>query len=172
MEDELILVNAQDEIIGFREKEKCHLNNGTLHRAFSIFIFNSKGELLLQQRGKYKMLWSLFWSNTCCSHPRRGETIENAAARRIVEECGIACELKRIYKFKYSSKFNDIGSENEICHVFIGRNDDDPVVAPEEIENWKWIKINELLADVSNNPKRYTPWFKLELEELGKRELI
>ena len=172
MKDELILVDTEDNEIGFEEKEKCHVKNGILHRAFSIFIFNEEKELLIQQRGKYKMLWPLFWSNSCCSHPRKGESIENAASRRIVEECGIACELKRIYKFKYSSKFEEVGSENEICHVFIGKNNNNPIVNLEEIENWKWIKIPDLLKDISKNPNKYTPWFKMELIELKNRDLI
>lgn len=172
MIDELILVDNVDDEIGFKEKEECHLGDGNLHRAFSIFIFNDKKELLIQQRGKHKMLWPLFWSNSCCSHPRKGENLKDATIRRIMEECGITCDLKEIYKFKYSAKFENKGSENEICHVFIGESNDKVIVDPEEIEDYKWVKIEDLLEDISEHPKKYTPWFKMEIVELKRRNLL
>lgn len=167
--EELILVDEEDCEIGFCEKVACHVDLGKLHRAFSVFIFNSKGELLIQKRAEGKMLWPGFWSNSCCSHPRRGEEIENAASRRIVEELGIACGLRYVYKFRYMAQFEDEGSEREICSVFVGKCDDDVVVDSEEISDFCWIGVNELFRDVFSNPEKYTSWFLKELEELKKK---
>lgn len=172
MIDELILVDEDDREIGYREKMACHVGRGYLHRAFSIFIFNDRDELLIQQRAGGKMLWPLFWSNSCCSHPRKGENVENAAARRLVEECGIACGLKYIYKFQYSAQFEDEGSENEICSVLIGKCNNEIAANPDEIANHKWIKIEDLQRDIERNPNKYTPWFKLEINELKNRNLL
>ncbi len=166
--EELILVDESDYEVGWCEKVECHLGWGKLHRAFSVFIFNSKGELLIQRRAEGKMLWPGFWSNSCCSHPRRGEDIENAAARRIVEELGVACSLRYVYKFKYAASFEDMGSEREVCSVFVGRCDDEVAVDVDEISEFCWIKIDDLLKDVSLNSGKYTPWFLKELEELKK----
>ncbi len=169
MIDELILVDENDFEIGFKEKFACHIGFGILHRAFSVFIFNSKGELLIQKRADEKMLWNGFWSNSCCSHPRRDEDIKDAAARRIVEELGIACSLRYIYKFNYAANFESVGSEREVCSVFIGRCDDEVVVDSDEISDFRWIKIPDLLQDIFLNSEKYTPWFKLEVEELQKK---
>jgi isopentenyl-diphosphate delta-isomerase len=168
MMSKLIAVDRQDKIIGFEEKRKCHDCEGILHRAFSIFIFNDKRELLIQQRSEFKRLWPLFWSNSCCSHPRLDETILEAAEKRLIKECGISCPLNNLYKFQYSAKYKDKGSENEICSVLIGRLSDEQNIAPnpEEIADYKWININELKKDVKENQSRYTPWFKIESEEL------
>ena len=168
MIDELILVDEEDSEVGFLDKISCHLGFGVLHRAFSVFIFNSKGELLLQRRAEGKMLWPGFWSNSCCSHPRRGESIEDAASRRIVEELGIACCLRYVYKFRYSALFDSVGSECEVCSVFIGRCDDEVVVDDAEVSEFCWMGVDDLIRDVSLNPDRYTPWFRLEIEKLRK----
>lgn len=170
--EELILVDENDSEIGFEEKIACHLGSGMLHRAFSVFIFNTKGELLIQKRADEKMLWPGFWSNSCCSHPRRDEDIMDAAARRIVEELGIACSLNFIYKFNYAASFEDIGSEREACHVFSGICDDEIVANDDEISDFRWIRICDLLEDASANPQKYTPWFLKELAELRKRQKI
>ncbi len=167
--EELILVDEDDFEIGFGEKVACHVGLGKLHRAFSVFIFNSKGELLIQRRAHEKMLWGGFWSNSCCSHPRRGEEIEDAAARRIVEELGIACSLRYVYKFRYNAGFENIGSEREVCSVFVGLCDNEPIVDMDEISDFRWVRISELFYDVSENAGKYTPWFLEELEELKKR---
>lgn len=162
--DELILVDKDDNEIGNEEKVKCHLGEGILHRAFSVFIFNNKGDLLLQQRGKEKMLWPLYWSNTCCSHPRKGEDYEGAAERRLKEEMGFSCPVKFIGKFQYQVPYKNIGSENELCSVLVGMYTGRVVPNPEEVESWKWIDYKNLLEDVEKNPDMYTPWFKMELE--------
>lgn len=170
MRDDLILVDEEDCEVGFCDKVACHVGKGKLHRAFSIFIFNSRNELLIQKRAEGKMLWGGFWSNSCCSHPRRGESLENAAARRIVEELGIACGLRRVYKFLYSAEFGNEGSEREVCSVFVGRCDDEPVLNFDEVEEFRWVDVEELLREVLVSPELYTPWFKMELAELRRRK--
>jgi len=112
--DLLILVDEKDNILGYETKEKCHEGSGLLHRAFSIFIFNDKDELFIQKRSKAKLLWPRYWSNTCCSHPRIGESYIHGANRRLVEECGFETELKYLSKFHYSADYYSHGSENEI----------------------------------------------------------
>lgn len=165
--DELILVNNDDQEIGYKEKSDCHLKEGVLHRAFSVFIFNSKNELLLQQRSAKKMLWPLYWSNTCCSHPRKDEDYEFAAKRRLMEELGISCDVEYLGKFQYQAKYGDVGSENEICAVLIGRYDGYMVANSKEVADYKWIDYEELLNDVDKNPDKYTPWFKSEIEKFN-----
>ena len=164
----LIVVDKQDKIVGFEEKEKCHNGDGILHRAFSIFIFNDKRELLIQQRSEFKRLWPLFWSNSCCSHPRFNEEILKAAEKRLKQELGITCPLKELYKFQYSAKYKGDGSENEMCSVLIGRlsNEQNITPNPEEIADYKWVNINELKKDIEENQDKYSPWFKIEVEEL------
>ncbi|MFH1521904.1 MAG: isopentenyl-diphosphate Delta-isomerase [archaeon] len=166
--DEIIVVDKDDNIIGVEEKEKCHDGEGILHRAFSIFVFNEMGELLIQQRSGLKKLWPLFWSNSCCSHPRLNEKFKEATEKRLGEELGITCPLKYIYKFRYKAKYTNQSSENEVCSVFIGKLDNgDKINAnPEEVSNFKWTGIKELKENIVTNPERYTPWFKAECEEL------
>ncbi len=162
----LILVDKNDNEIGYEEKVKCHLNEGKLHRAFSIFVFNDKDELLLQKRNKEKMLWGEYWTNTCCSHPRKGESLEEATHRRLIEELGFDTELKEIFKFLYQAKFKDVGSEREMDHVFVGRYNGEVKSNPEEVADWKWISIEKLKEDMKQNPAHYTPWFKISLDKV------
>lgn len=162
----LILVDENDNEIGYEEKVRAHLGEGKLHRAFSIFIFNDKNELLLQKRNKEKMLWGEFWTNTCCSHPRKGESLEEATHRRLMEEMGFDCELKEIFRFPYQAKFKDVGSEKEIDHVFVGRYNGPVKPDPKEVADWKWISIKELKKDIEKNPDNYTPWFKISLNKV------
>ena len=162
----LILVNENDEPIGFKDKAACHAGDGILHRAFSIFIFNNQKHLLIQKRSKQKDLWPLYWSNSCCSHPRKGEWIESAVFRRLNEELGIATDLKFIFKFQYQVNFQDSGTENEVCSVFIGKSDVPITVNENEIAEWKFIEISELEKELSKNPDDFTPWFKEEWERI------
>jgi isopentenyl-diphosphate Delta-isomerase len=162
----LILVNPKDEEIGWEDKARCHLGDGILHRAFSIFIFNDNNELLIQKRSDQKLLWPLFWSNSCCSHPRKGEKIESAAQRRLEEELGIKTRLKYLYKFQYQAAFKDVGSENELCSVFIGKSDGQVQVNKNEIAEWKYLKAENLDTELTENPGSYTPWFKMEWARL------
>lgn len=164
----LVVVDDQDREVGTLEKRQCHAGDGTLHRAFSVFIFNKKGELLIQQRSEQKPLWPLYWSNSCCSHPRPHETIINAAQRRMQEELGLSCELEYLYKFKYHAQFEDVGSEREICSVFYGYYDGDINPDSNEIFAWRFISPKELSLHMVENPNSYTPWFIMELEKIEK----
>lgn len=162
----MILVDSNDNEIGTEEKIKAH-REGKLHRCFSIFVFNSKNELLIQQRAKIKYHCGGLWANTCCSHPRKNEEINDAVHRRLKEELGFDTKLKEVFTFTYNLKFDNGLTENEFNHVFIGRYDQDKVDAnPEEIENWKWIKIDDLQEDIKENPEKYAGWFKLVLDRV------
>ncbi len=163
----LILVDEQDREIGFRNKLDCHLGHGTLHRAFSVFLFDREGRVLLQQRSALKPLWPLFWSNSCCSHPRRGESLEQATHRRVREELGVEIELERLYSFIYQADYLDVGAEHELCHVYIGALADQTIrVHPDEVAEIDWLPIDELSRRMRNSPDSYTPWFRLEWAEL------
>ena len=131
--DTLILVDEEDREVGSCEKVDCHIGDGKLHRAFSVFLFNPNGELLIQQRSEQKMLWPLIWANSCCSHPRLGEDTFDAAHRRIREELGVSCELQYLYKFVYHASYGTTGSEHENCWVFAGHFDGNLDINPDEI---------------------------------------
>lgn len=165
-QENLILVDANDHELGGMSKFDCHQGDGILHRAFSIFIFNSADELILQQRSSTKPLWPLYWSNTCCSHPRTGESMEIATQRRLKEEIGIRCPMNYLYKFEYQANYKDIGAECEICSVFVGRSDGPFDPNMEELEAMRTIGIDELSAELETNPASYTPWFKMEWQEI------
>ena len=165
--EELILVNAHDEKVGTRPKLECHLDQGELHRAFSVFIFNSAGEVLLQQRAAQKFLWPLYWSNACCSHPRAGEDSEVAAHRRLNQELGISASLTYLYKFEYHAQYRDIGSEHELCWVWIGFAEEQDVSPnSNEIADWRFFSKEELDKEISENTDNYTPWMKMECERI------
>ncbi|MCF6227025.1 MAG: isopentenyl-diphosphate Delta-isomerase [Xanthomonadales bacterium] len=169
-DESLILVNSDDEILGYASKDEAHNGAGLLHRAFSLFIFNSRGELLLQQRAQKKRLWGGYWSNSVCSHPRQGEDIETATQRRLHEELGLSCALQYLYKFEYQAAFSDQGAENELCSVFIGHYDDTTeqtvTVNPNEIAAWRWISPQQLNCELAQQPKIFTPWFIMEWQTL------
>lgn len=164
--EKLILVNAADEDVGYLDKAACHKGEGTLHRAFSVFIFNHDGQLLLQQRSGNKPLWPLFWSNSCCSHPRQGESMALATRRRLSQELGLASELQFVYKFQYQAQYDDNSAEHELCWVFLGHSDDEPKVNPNEISAWRYIGVSELEAEMARHPEHFTPWFKMEWTRL------
>jgi isopentenyl-diphosphate delta-isomerase len=161
--DPLILVDGADREVGSLSKALCHDGRGVLHRAFSLLIFNDCGELLLQQRAPSKRLWPLYWSNSCCSHPRYGETMEEATKRRLYEELGISCPLHFLFKFQYQAQFGAEGAENELCSVFIARCADEIRINHNEILGSRWVAPEalelEMQADTAEN---FTPWFKLE----------
>lgn len=161
-DEPLILVDADDQPLGTIAKEDAHRGEGVLHRAFSIFVFNAAGEMLLQQRSTDKTLWGGFWANSCCSHPRDGEDTEAAARRRQHEELGLDPELAYLYRFEYHAQFGDLGAEHELCSVFASRSDQEPTVNDNEIQATAWIAPADLDADLDNRPERYSPWLKLE----------
>lgn len=164
MEEKIILVDEKDKEIGFGEKLKIH-KEGKLHRAFSIFVFNSKGELMLQQRAISKYHSGGLWTNTCCSHPRIGESTEPAAHRRLQEEMGFDCELEEIFSFIYDAKLDHGLFEHEFDHVFMGKFDGEPKINPEEADGRKWINMEALKKDIMENSKNYTVWFKIALDK-------
>ena len=167
-DEKLILVDDEDNIIGYKTKEECHQGNGILHRAFSIFIFDDKNQLLIQKRSDSKQLWPLYWSNSCCSHPRKGEKVEEAANRRLKEELGIESPLTFLFKFQYSVPYKNVGSEREMCSVLIGKSNSHISSNKNEIDEWKYMDIEKLDENMSVNPDKYTPWFKLEWERIKK----
>jgi len=160
--DSLILVDEADHGVGHLSKEMCHAGRGVLHRAFSLLIFNGRGELLLQQRSASKRLWPMYWSNSCCSHPRRAETMEAAIHRRLHEELGLHCALHFLFKFQYQAQFDATGAENELCSVFIGRSADSVKINAHEILAWRWVSPEALQAEMEDGAGNFTPWFKLE----------
>ncbi len=162
-EERLILVNKADQIIGHEKKAVCHQREGLLHRAFSIFLFNDRQQLLLQQRSAEKPLWPLFWSNSVCSHPREGETYQTATLRRLKEELGIETRLRFLFQFHYQAAFGNVGSEHELCSVYIGHSNRQQIRAnPDEIADWKYIDLDVLTQNIYKLPESYTPWFKIE----------
>ncbi|HEX7082120.1 MAG TPA: isopentenyl-diphosphate Delta-isomerase [Gammaproteobacteria bacterium] len=169
--EELILVDELDREIGSKTKSECHSGNGVLHRAFSIFVFNSDDELLLQKRAASKPLWPSYWSNTCCSHPRYGETMEQAVSRRLGQELGFECELEFLYKFKYHAQYGALGAEHEYCWVYHGRYDGPVDANVSEIAEWRWIGIDALEAELGAKPERFTPWFKMEWAHIKRNFL-
>ncbi|MCX6790763.1 MAG: isopentenyl-diphosphate Delta-isomerase [Candidatus Gribaldobacteria bacterium] len=159
---EIILVDEQDNQIGTMEKMGAH-QKGLLHRCFSIFIFNSQGEMLLQKRAVSKYHSGGLWTNACCSHPRVGEVLQKAAEERLFEEMGIRCELKEVFSFTYQAQVGDL-TEHEFDHVFIGTFDGETVINPEEADGYKWIGLEQLKTDIENYPETYTEWFKIIFE--------
>ena len=164
--DRIILVDEKDREIGTGEKLKVH-EQGKLHRAFSIFVFNSKGETLLQKRAKGKYHSGGLWTNTCCSHPRAGERLEEAVHRRLKEEMGFDCPLKEIFTFIYKVKFDNGLYEHEFDHVFMGEFEGDPSPNPEEADGWRWVPLDELRKGVREDPENYTYWLKAALERVA-----
>jgi isopentenyl-diphosphate delta-isomerase len=163
--DEVILVNENDDEIGFMPKLEAH-QKGSLHRAFSVFIFNSKGEMLLQQRAYGKYHSEGLWSNTCCSHPLPNEATESAAVRRLQEEMGIQTPLQFLYSFLYKAELDNGLTEHELDHVFWGTSDHEPIINTSEVANYKYINVEELTTDMRRNPARYTEWFKICIEDV------
>ncbi len=162
----LILVDENDNETGVLSKAECHDGEGRLHRAFSVFLFNQDGELLLQQRASRKRLWPMFWSNSCCSHPREAEEVEDAGRRRLREELNLQCELDFLYKFQYQANFGELGAENEFCHVFAGYTDDGVIAHPDEIADWRYIDPDELTREIAEDGSRFTPWLKMEWQRI------
>jgi isopentenyl-diphosphate Delta-isomerase len=164
----LILVDADDNVTGYETKVNAHLGDGLLHRAFSIFLFTEDDQVLLQQRSGKKPLWPLYWSNSCCSHPRKGETYEQAVHRRLREELTIDADLEYLYRFEYHAVFGDAGSEHELCSVFVGKVPA-PVridVNPSEIAAWRWMPSAEVDRLIADEPDAVTPWFVMEWQRL------
>ncbi len=160
--DLLILVDSSDEEIGGLDKEACHDGSGKLHRAISVFIFNRNGDLLIQQRDAQKRLWGSAWSNSCCSHPRVGEETDVAASRRVAEELGLETPLSFLFKFEYRASYDELGTEHELCSVYAGQVDCEPIVNTNEIQAWEWVSSVELNRRIEQTPNDFTPWLRIE----------
>lgn len=160
--DLLVLVDPLDRELGWLSKDACHDGDGVLHRAFSVFIFNGDQQLLLQRRSAEKRLWPGYWSNSCCSHPRAGEKMAQAVKRRVVQELGLHVEASFLYQFTYQARFEDRGSEHELCHVYWAKCDENPCVNANEIADWRWVSADWLSAEMARSPQLFTPWLQLE----------
>lgn len=165
--DYVILVNKNDQPLGTMEKMEAH-EKGVLHRAFSVFIFNSKKELLLQKRSDEKYHSPGLWTNTVCSHPRTNEKTADAAHRRIVEEMGFNCEFEEAFSFVYKAEVGEGLMEHEFDHVFVGTSDQNPKPNPEEVGDFKYVSLEWLKSDLRTNADHYTVWFKIAIKEVFK----
>ena len=164
MEEQVILVDENDNQLGLMPKMEAH-EKAVLHRAFSVFIFNKKGELMLQQRAADKYHSPLLWTNTCCSHQRDGETNIEAGKRRLFEEMGFVTEIKEVFSFIYKAPFDNGLTEHELDHVMIGYYDEAPNINKEEAASYQWMTLRDVKKDIENNPEIYTEWFKIIFKE-------
>jgi len=164
MEEQVVLVDENDNQIGLMPKMEAH-EKAVLHRAFSVFIFNEQGELMLQQRAAHKYHSPLLWTNTCCSHQRNGETNLEAGKRRLQEEMGFVTNLKEVFSFIYKAPFDNGLTEHELDHVLIGYFEDKPNINKEEAEDYKWMLLEDVKSDIEKNPSIYTEWFKIIFKE-------
>lgn len=171
MKEKVILVDKNDVEIGLMEKMQAH-EQAQLHRAFSVFLLNNKNEVLLQQRALGKYHCAGMWTNTCCSHPRAGETLQNAVDRRLLEEMGISCETNWSYSFIYKAYVGNGLVEHELDHVFIGRFNEQPAPNVEEVADWKYVSVDELKTDIADYPEKYTPWFKIIFNEVTNKGIL
>lgn len=162
MNEQLILVDEEDNETGTLDKLSVH-QKGLLHRAFSVFIFNSKDELLLQQRAAGKYHSALLWSNTCCSHPLHNENISDTIGRRLLEEMGLQCHTHFAFSFIYKSLFENGLTEHEYDHVYVGRSDELPKPNPEEVKDYRYISLRKLEEEISANPQSFSEWLKISL---------
>ena len=164
MEEKVILVDENDQQIGLMPKMEAH-EKALLHRAFSVFVMNNKGEIMLQQRAAHKYHTPNLWTNTCCSHQREGESNLEAGKRRLMEEMGFVTELKEVLSFVYKAPFDNGLTEHEYDHVMVGYYEDEPNINPEEVQSWKWMRPEAIKEDIANNPSIYTAWFKIIFEK-------
>jgi isopentenyl-diphosphate delta-isomerase len=162
MEELVILVDASDREVGQAPKLAAH-RQGILHRAFSVFLFDTGGRLLLQRRAQGKYHSGGLWSNTCCGHPRPGEGLVDAAQRRLAEEMGVTCALRPVGSFTYRARVGDL-EEHELDHVLVGRHEGDPRPAASEVDAWRWVAPAEAVAELAAGPERFTPWFARALD--------
>lgn len=159
-EEYVILVDKNDVQLGIMPKMQAH-ELALLHRAFSVFIFNDKNELMLQQRALHKYHSPGLWTNTCCSHQREGESNVEAGKRRLMEEMGFVTELEETTSFIYKAPFDNGLTEHEYDHVLVGYYNDEPKLNNDEVSNWKWMPLKEVKEDIKKRPQEYTEWFKI-----------
>jgi isopentenyl-diphosphate delta-isomerase len=165
VEERVILVDESDRELGTEEKLRAH-SSGVLHRAFSVFVTDDRGRVLLQRRSSGKYHSAGLWSNTCCGHPRPGETVASAARRRLLEEMGIACALESRGSFVYRAELDNGLIEHELDHLFVGRFIGNPLPDPAEADGWMWVPLSQAAVDCAARPKQFTVWFPLALAAL------
>ncbi|THD65649.1 isopentenyl-diphosphate Delta-isomerase [Robertkochia marina] len=175
-EEKVILVNEQDEPIGTMEKIEAH-EKALLHRAFSVFVFNDKGETMIQQRALHKYHSPGLWTNTCCSHQRVGESNIEAGKRRLMEEMGFTVnDLEEVFSFIYKAPFDNGLTEHELDHVMVGKYNGEPDINPDEVASWKWVTLESIKEGMQKNPEQYTAWFKIIFEKfydhINKNKLV
>ncbi len=164
MQEFVILVDEKNNELGLMEKHEAH-QKALLHRAFSVFVFNDKGELLMQQRALSKYHSAGLWTNTCCSHPRANEKTKDAANRRLMEEMGFDCELTEKFSFLYKAPFDNGLTEHELDFIYIGVYNGTPKINVHEVNAYKWVTLDNVVKDANINPELYTEWFKIILKE-------
>ena len=164
VEEQVILVNEYDEQIGLMPKMEAH-EKAVLHLAFSVFVFNTKNELMLQQRAAHKYHSPLLWTNTCCSHQRDGESNIEAGTRRLKEEMGFTTDLKETTSFIYKAPFDNGLTEHELDHIMLGYYENEPIINKQEVEDWKWMPLEDVKHDINVHPEQYTAWFKIIFEK-------
>ena len=175
-EEKVILVNEQDEPIGTMEKIEAH-EKALLHRAFSVFVFNDKGETMIQQRALHKYHSPGLWTNTCCSHQRVGESNTEAGKRRLMEEMGFTVnDLEEVFSFIYKAPFDNGLTEHELDHVMVGKYNGEPDINPDEVASWKWVTLESIKEGMQKHPEQYTAWFKIIFEKfydhINKNKLV
>jgi isopentenyl-diphosphate delta-isomerase len=163
--EHVILVDENDQQIGLMEKMEAH-EKGLLHRAFSVFIFNDENQLLLQQRAKDKYHSGGLWTNTCCSHPREGESLLDAGKRRLHEEMGFSCPIETVFSFIYKAELDNNLIEHELDHVLIGNYNEAPKPNPDEVMDWKYVDLEWVVEDMKANPENYTTWFRIVFDNV------
>jgi isopentenyl-diphosphate delta-isomerase len=171
IEEQVILVNEKDEQLGLMPKQEAH-EKGVLHRAFSVFIFNDKNELLLQQRALHKYHTPGLWTNTCCSHQRDGESSLEAGKRRLFEEMGFTADLNETTTFIYKAPFDNGLTEHELDHILVGNYNGSPQINTDEVAAWKWMDLEAVKKDIANNPDEYTAWFKIIFDKFYQHLLV
>ncbi len=169
-EERLILVDEHDNNVGVGTKMQVHLQ-GALHRAFSVFVFDNRGRLMLQQRASSKYHSGGLWTNSCCGHPRPGESNHAASTRRLFEEMGFTCELKEVDQILYRVDVSNGLVENEYNHTFIGTFNSVPALNPEEAEGWEWVSVADVFSAIRQNPLHFTAWFKVILAHFGQETI-
>jgi isopentenyl-diphosphate Delta-isomerase len=169
LRDELILVDERDEAVGTETRAACHAGLGRLHRAFSVYVFDREDRLLLQRRSRHKLLWPGHWSNSCCSHPRPGEEPRAAAEKRVHDELGFATALEFAFKYRYHASYGAVGSESELCWVFLGRHSAEVHPDPAEVADWRFAGFEELADELARAPHEFTPWFRIAWPRIVER---
>jgi len=167
-EERVVLVDTADNEVGTAPKLQAH-RTGDLHRAISVFVFDSEGRMLLQRRAEGKYHSGGLWSNTCCSHPRPGEPAATAARRRLREEMGLDCELEPVFTFVYRADLDGGLTEHELDHVFVGTTDDSPEPDPDEVGGWRWVEPVEIAREMDSDPALFTAWFPIAFRALFER---